>query len=448
MSSTTLDSSADTSYDPLKCLSDPNFDPSDPPLILLFVYHTLRQNFVRIWAVGHHLHNMIRGHSSVADTWILWRPGDEEWLRSNLRRDGDGWRLEDYDWKEAQKEYRRRVDRLAGRGVSDLWPASVKERIWKADTPTRASAIAWLILISPFVTQCDNLFHFKFHFSSCINKWICASGNLLPSLGLPIQPLTGFVEMLPDSGHTCSFWDSSASSWASLFSWLYNYHDYRILISLCNDKLFFPSGKDGWIRCDVCWSVRKGLPYGPLPWVLDPKVRQNQPRVWQIILLLASRSTAMWSSLDDQARVNLVNGIVFNFDHPVSEYLPMLEWMIQNQEIHQPDPHYDIFINRFPPVWRPTISSFSCTLDPPYYEICDLDGSQCDLQTPISVILWIWVERWGYRYYDTPVCICIRDRIFEWRRLLFTDILPALQISSSAPFNPIIQKFLSVLRML
>ncbi|KDQ52294.1 hypothetical protein JAAARDRAFT_198465 [Jaapia argillacea MUCL 33604] len=211
MSSTTLDSPAVANYDPLEFLANPNFDPSDPPVILLFVYHTIfargRPFTKRCFS------DMIEGHNSVANTWILWRPGGEEWLRSNLRRDGGDWLLDGDTWKIARERNRRRVDRLAGHGVSDLWPASVKERIWKADTPTRASTIAWLILVLPFITQRRIYLDLdSFNFSNLIGTWIHASGNLLVSQGLPIQPLTGFVETLPDSGHICSFWDSSASS--------------------------------------------------------------------------------------------------------------------------------------------------------------------------------------------------------------------------------------------
>ncbi|KDQ52316.1 hypothetical protein JAAARDRAFT_488503 [Jaapia argillacea MUCL 33604] len=137
MSSTTLDHSADASYNPLECLSKPSFESSDLPVIILFVYHTICTDH-RAYA-KRILSNVIKGHDSIADIWSLWRPGDEEWLRSNLRRDGDGWLLDGYDWREAREGYRRRVNRMAGRGVPDLWPASVKERIWKADTPTRPS---------------------------------------------------------------------------------------------------------------------------------------------------------------------------------------------------------------------------------------------------------------------------------------------------------------------
>ncbi|KDQ52291.1 hypothetical protein JAAARDRAFT_487392 [Jaapia argillacea MUCL 33604] len=233
MSSMTLDSSTDASYDPLECLSNPSFDTSDPPLILLFVLHTICEH----WKYS-------------ADIY-------EEWLRSNLRRDGDGWLGHGDIWELTREGYSRRVDRLAGHGVPDLWPASVKERIWNADTPTRASAIAWLICISPICFGQEN--YYDLHLFDCINDWIHASGNLLDFLGLPIQPLTEFVATLPNGGHTCSFMDSPASSWASLFSWLYDYHDYRILVALCDDQKLFPSSLRGRrIPCVVCRSV--GLP--------------------------------------------------------------------------------------------------------------------------------------------------------------------------------------------
>ncbi|KDQ52280.1 hypothetical protein JAAARDRAFT_487265 [Jaapia argillacea MUCL 33604] len=393
---------------------------------------------------------MIQGDHSVDDIWTLWQPGDEEWLRSNLQRDGDGWLLDGRAWEHARKAYRRRVDHLASRGVPDLWPTSVKEKIWNADTPTRALAIAWLINISPFVTE--PWINLDLDLSIYIHTWIRASGNLLVFLGLPIQLLTGFVDTLPDSGHTCSFWDSSASSWAALFSWLYDYHDYHILVAHCDDKGFFPTDEDEWIPCDACRSVRERFLSGPLPWVLDPKIRQNRPPVWQILLLLASCTTSTyykWSSLDEQDCRDVVDNIVLHFDNLDSSLvknLPMIEYMAQNREIHQPDPQYDTFVNRFPAVWRPIISSSSCTLRVPNNAICNLGEPQGDLQTPIGAILWKWVDSWSERHglCSGPVSTC--DQILEWRRLLFTNILPALQISSSTPFNPTVQKSLDVLR--
>ncbi|KDQ58420.1 hypothetical protein JAAARDRAFT_192993 [Jaapia argillacea MUCL 33604] len=454
MPSTIFDTPADASYDPLECLSRPNFDASDPPPILRFVYRAICASFDQLTA-GNILCDMIQGDHSVADIWILWRPGDEEWLRSNLRRaENDGW-LTMSAWELARAAYGQRGHRLVGCGVTDLWPALVKERIWDADTPTRASAIAWLTIISPFLARLrQSVGWLNFH--NCIDAWIrvLRCFKLFVSLGFPTQPLAGFVEALPDNGHTCSFWDSPASSWATLFSWLYNYHDYRILVALCNKRGFVPSDKERWTPCDPCRSAREGLPSGPLPWVLDSNVRQNQPPAWQILLLMGFHLTIRddWSNANLRRIWRALQRSTILLDDPLlAKYYTVIEHEFQNQEIHPHDRQYDTYVNQFPAEWRPIVSSLSWTLPLPSETmnvtpvIHDLGQPQGDLRTIVGAILMVWVDEWRQSLPpESPLATC--DQIFKWCHLLFDIILSAFPISDFAPCNSSNHTFLDVLR--
>ncbi|KDQ52304.1 hypothetical protein JAAARDRAFT_487552 [Jaapia argillacea MUCL 33604] len=451
MSSGSQASEPGMDFDPLKDLCRPNFNPSNPPVIPLFVYRTFLGIGLHYSIAIALLGDFIKGHRSIADIWSLWRPGDEEWVRNYMQsEDSDSPEdnkhlvvpdepLSIYEWSQYQRDYEQRTMRLAEEGGPDLWPASLKQKVWTATAPIRIAAIMWLMLVSPISTPRGP----GLTLEKLVSAWIRVSKGPLASSGFANEPLAEFVRKSSD--HTCSFWDTPTSLWATLFSWLYDYQNYPILVALCDTMGVTESEEDEdcWSGCVACESVLEEVEEECLPWILHPKVSQSRPTVWQTLSFMVYPPTVSMEAVED-IRDDLYRFFDCVSESSLVEYLPLLEEEFQKYEVKQSGSWHPTWVSKFPVEWHDCISTYSWLIPTRRTPISTPRvrpfEESVDVRSIIGALLWLRFKDHAYHNEEW-----FRYCFLQWFRQC-QRVLPAVHISTPLPRDSKIQLFLDGLK--
>jgi len=203
--------------DDLDCVEQLSMgSPTDPPYRLLFLFHVLLQECslnrklaVEIWL------QIIRGVEGREDLW-LWEDGDEEWLRSNIRRPEPGYFrccIYSEDWEQAGNALESRISRA-------------QPRILLHDNPqSRIFIIGWRLIVSGYLVYARTKRGLVPHrdFALDVDSWYSSIHQLfeIPNVN-HVELRATFLPAIRGDAHQCTMDMSMIKDWVGMISKLHS----------------------------------------------------------------------------------------------------------------------------------------------------------------------------------------------------------------------------------